>query len=135
MFDTTCKQGYLRLVDQRNADTLIPIIQQVARPGSVIHSDEWAAYNALRNFPHPQPYRHYTVNHQHHYVDPVTHCTTNHVEAHWSRTKKIVKQQNGMKRTVIPTYLDQQMWYDRYRMDVSSGFLNLIVHISQRYPL
>lgn len=135
IYDTISKQGYLRLVDQRNADTLIPIIQEIVRPGSIIFSDEWPAYARLDQLPRPQPYRHYTVNHRHHYVDPLSQCTTNHVEGYWARTKKTVKQQNGMQRHTIPSYMDQQMWFDRYRQDIGSAFLHLMEHISQKYPL
>ena len=55
-------------VKKRNAETLIPIIQREVEVGSVIHSDEWAAYRQLQQV----GFQHATVNHQHHYVDPAT---------------------------------------------------------------
>lgn len=35
---------YLELINDRSADTLLSIIERVSRPGTVIHSDKWAAY-------------------------------------------------------------------------------------------
>lgn len=41
IYDPQTKQGILRTVDQREAATLLPIIQQVVLPGTMIYSDEW----------------------------------------------------------------------------------------------
>ena len=43
--DTTTKQGFLVPVDQRNADTLLPIIQQYILPGTTIVSDNHLTVN------------------------------------------------------------------------------------------
>ena len=44
---TTPGVGYMELVPDRRAVTLIPIIQRVVLPSSIIHSDQWAAYQSL----------------------------------------------------------------------------------------
>lgn len=72
LYDTSTKQGYITFVQQRDENTLLPIIQQVVLPGTIIHSDQWAAYNGILRLPHPQPYRHLTVNHSVNFVDPIT---------------------------------------------------------------
>ena len=40
--------GVMCIVPNRSAQTLLPIIQQHVRTGSVIHSDEWAAYRRVK---------------------------------------------------------------------------------------
>nr|XP_047146837.1 uncharacterized protein LOC124819359 [Hydra vulgaris] len=57
-FDVTSKKGYLRRVEDRTAQTLVPIIQQWVAPGSIIHSDQWASYTNLNNL----GYNHFNVN-------------------------------------------------------------------------
>ena len=37
--------GYMEIVQCRDAATLLPIIQAHTAPGSIVHSDDWAAYH------------------------------------------------------------------------------------------
>ena len=41
---------FMELVPQRDAATLVPIIQRLILPGSTVWSDEWAAYNQLNAY-------------------------------------------------------------------------------------
>ena len=43
----TPSRGYVEIVERRNAATLFPIIQSVCLDGSIIHSDEWKAYQKI----------------------------------------------------------------------------------------
>ena len=43
--------GVMQLVAQRDAATLLPIIQQHVRPGTIVWSDMWAAYNRVQHLP------------------------------------------------------------------------------------
>ena len=62
--------GYMEVVQQRDAATLLPIINAHVAPGTVVHTDEWAAYNRLGTLPNVTS--HSTVNHSINFVDPVT---------------------------------------------------------------
>ena len=59
------RTGELQLVyvQRRDAATLIPIITRHIAAGSVIYSDEWAAYRHINAVP-GRHYIHQTVNHQ-----------------------------------------------------------------------
>ena len=83
--DIQTKKCFMVEVDQRNTQTLLPIIQQYILPGkhssfqiiswihrtlgTTIHSDEWRAYRTLGN---ELLYTHSTVNHSLFFVDPRT---------------------------------------------------------------
>ncbi len=62
------KCGIIKLVEDRSAETLIPIIQQYVVPGAVIHNDCWKAYNSLSSL----GFRHFTVNHKQKFRNPKT---------------------------------------------------------------
>ena len=72
--------GYMQIVDARDAAMFLPIIQAHTAPGTIIHSDEWAAYASIAaTIPHLQ---HKTVNHSLEYVNR-TDCThTQNIESY-----------------------------------------------------
>ena len=110
-YDPIEKKGFLIPVPQRDAATLLPIIQQWIAPGTTIHSDMWGAYNQLMNI----GYQHGTVNHTYHFVDPLTGVHTNHVESMWMRAKNKFKAHKGpTNRDVIADYLTEFMWMQRF---------------------
>ena len=52
------QDGFLVFVPNREAATLLPIIQQHVRPGSIIHTDGWASYNGIAGMNVQRPYIH-----------------------------------------------------------------------------
>ncbi|XP_063710240.1 uncharacterized protein LOC134838875 [Symsagittifera roscoffensis] len=127
--DTSYKPaiGYMEIVEQRNAATLLPIIQSVARPGSIIHSDEWRAYRGIQGM----GFAHKTVNHSVNFVEPDgTHTQT--VESYWNRKKTLIKSMLGCRRIFLHYYLQEFMWRDRFG---SRAFENIILHMNNFYSL
>ena len=70
------------MVQNRDAATLLPIIQAHSENGTIVHSDQWAAYRHVASI--PQVARHETLNHSVHFVSP-TGVHTQHVESYWNR--------------------------------------------------
>ncbi|XP_032685602.1 uncharacterized protein LOC116850894 [Odontomachus brunneus] len=60
------KKFFIISVKNRKSETLIPIIRRHIAPGSIIYSDSWRIYNALRY----ENYIHKTI--REHFVDPHT---------------------------------------------------------------
>ena len=76
---TSPATGFVQIVERRNAATLLPIIHQHIRPGTMVYSDEWRAYNQVGNL---SGLEHRTVNHSLFFVDPVTGVHTQTIESY-----------------------------------------------------
>ena len=85
--------GYMEVVHQRNAATLLPIIQAHTATGNIIHSDEWAAYRQVGGL--PSVATHNTVNCSLNIVDPVSGTHMKNIESCWCREKYKIKKIKG----------------------------------------
>ena len=65
--------------NKRDAATLLPIINRWILPGSIVHTDEWSAYNGLT----AAGFTHETVNHSIQFVEPLSGTHTNTQEGLW----------------------------------------------------
>jgi len=135
MVDTshTPALGVLEIVHQRDAATLLPIIQRHTKPGTEIWSDEWAAYNSVNTLPNVSS--HQTVNHSLHFKDPVTGVHTNNIESYWNRVKIKLKRMRGCHRHQLPSYLDEFMWFERHGKTPRQAFNNICRDIALKYPV
>ena len=120
--------GYMRVVLRRDARTLLLIIQTTVAPGSIVHSDEWAAYRSIQS---TTGLTHRTVNYSLHFVDPTTGVHTNNVESYWNRAKLKLKAMRGCTKDQLPSYLDEFMLKERFGRDQDDGFLNMLKHIAR----
>jgi transposase-like protein len=125
------KKSILLVVRARNAATLLKIIYKHCKPGSVIYSDLWKAYKHISKF--DKHFKHFTVNHSLHFVDPITRVHTNGIESVWRAAKQKVKQMGGIKRGYIQPYLDEFMF--RSNNGTDEPFYLLIEAIKKCFPL
>ena len=125
--------GYMEVVPQRNAATLLPIIQSHTQPGTIIHSDQWKAYNQVNTLPNVAS--HSTVNHSIEFVDPVTGTHTQNVESYWNRVKIQFKKMKGCHESQLPSYLDEFMWRERFGCTASSALDSIVDHIAEQYQV
>ena len=63
--------GFMNVVARCDAATLLPTVQAHVAPGTIIHSDEWAAYNRVASLPNVAS--HSIVNHSVTFVDRYQH--------------------------------------------------------------
>ena len=87
IYDPVKKEGYMQLVQHRDADTLLPIIRQYVPVCTEIWSDEWPAYRGLSAMGNT----HWTVIHSRNFKDLVTGVYTNHVEAYWNAKRTCMR--------------------------------------------
>ena len=112
---------------------LLPIIQQHVRPGTVVWSDEWAAYRRVQQLPAVS--QHGTANHSIEFVNPSTGVHTQSIESYWNRVKTKFKRMKGVQCTMMSSYLDEFMWRERHGRTDSAALRSLCRDISTRYPV
>ena len=109
--------GFMQMVDTRDAATLLPIIRAHTAPGTIIHSDEWAAYRRIPTS---------TVNHSVEFVNPTHGVHTQNIERYRNRVKKKFKTMKGVHSHQLPSYLDEFMWRERYGTSSEQAFDSII---------
>jgi hypothetical protein len=80
LYDRDTQKALFLHVPNRNATTLLNLINKHCLPKSVIYSDCWAAYNCISEIGDSR-FNHHTVNHNFTFVDRGIH--TNSVESIW----------------------------------------------------
>ena len=135
MVDTshTPALGYMEIVPDRSAATLLPIIQAHINPGTIIHSDQWAAYQQVASLPNVSAYD--TVNHSVEFVNSATGTHTQNVESYWNTSKRKFKAMKGCHADMLPSYLDECMWRERRGKTASDAFTHIIEDIADQYPV
>ena len=89
--DTSFKPsvGFMEIVENRGAEILLPIIQSVVRPGSIVHSDEWRSYRQIQG---RTGLSHRTVNHSISFVEPIPGVHAQNIESYWNVKKTLIKK-------------------------------------------
>lgn len=116
----------MEMVERRNADTLLPIIQKYIKPNTTIISDLWAAYRKIGDL--PEGYNHLTVNHSLNFVDPETGACSNTIESNWQKFKQEHKKRYGTIRSLLQSYMSEFMWRKVFKGE--NSFYNLWKQIS-----
>ncbi|KAL7864539.1 hypothetical protein AOLI_G00159590 [Acnodon oligacanthus] len=116
----------LKMVRDRSRNTLMPLIRKHIRRGSTVYSDCWRAYQPALNV---EGYRHLSVNHREHFVDPLTGCHTQHIERAWQTIKRHVSRYRGNKTSKRLKdhlrFIQWDYWLGRRR---SKGSLAQLIH-------
>ena len=112
MVDTTSKQSVLRLIQDRTAATLVPIIRQYCVPNAEVHSDEFASYNGLNG----HGFVHRTVCHKDNFVSPQG-IHTNDMVSYWGNMKTHFRSMNGTNMNMLPLHIDEYMYKHNNRQN------------------
>ena len=118
-------------VDNRSADTLIPLIQRHVYPGSRIYSDSWASYMGLNEL----GYEHFTVVHKTNFkqryrnVDTgeTVDCHTNRIEGAWKLCKDHFRRINGSNTKLFEQHIAEIVWRNHtHRENLYESFFSLL---------
>jgi transposase-like protein len=131
LYDVNQKVGAIEFVENRSADILLPLICKHVKPGTEIHSDQWAAYASISSINVDPPFIHKTVNHSLHFKDPVTGVHTNNIEAYWSAIKRRFRMLNGTSRGLTASYLDEHMYRERYGKTYVEMYFSILKDIGE----
>ena len=124
--DRVTKKIFLRVVDDRTRNTLLPIIQENIELGTMIYSDTWAPYFTLNQ----NGYNHAMVNHSVEFVSDEGVCT-NTIESLWSEIKAGLKIRRGFGKAQVEGYLDEFMYRRQFKLE--DIFEIMLVHIAEIY--
>ena len=117
----------MEVVTDRSAHTLYPIIRAVLNPNInvIVHTDRWATYNRLAN---EFNIIRRTVNHsdpRNRFISP--DCIhTQGMESHLNRWKSFIKYIKGIRKELLPGYLNEFMFRERNRANFFESFLTII---------
>lgn len=113
--------GYMEIVPDRTAATLLPTIQAHVAPGTIIHSDEYRIGTL------PNVYTQVTVNHS---IESCHGVHTQNIESYWNRSKIKLKQMRGCHASELASYLDEFMWWERYGTTAGAAYRSITADIA-----
>lgn len=100
------RRSFVVPVPDRSAATLLPILSQHIRSGSIVYSDLWRAYSGI---PAELGFEHATVNHSRNFRDPHTGVHTNSIEGTWNGLKLSIPPRNRTEEH-IDDHLFEFLW-------------------------
>ncbi|PIK52320.1 hypothetical protein BSL78_10776 [Apostichopus japonicus] len=115
-------------VEKRDENTLLTLIKKWIRPGSIIHSDCWKAYDCLSK----EGYTHLKVNHSVEFVNAETGACTNHIENEWLHAKKSLPAY-GSKHAHMNGYLAEHLWRSQVKHKGLDHFIEFLYSVSSVY--
>lgn len=116
------------VVADRTEATLLPIIKEFIREGSIVVTDCWPAYNRIGRI-RDRYYDHITVNHSERFVDPTTGACTNTIEGLWgSRFKRRIPRA-AYNEYALEGHLFKVVWLGNHKKNLWDSIWNTIANI------
>ena len=119
---------FFKIVEDRSAATLIPIIKEHIKPGSVILSDCWKAYDCLER----EGYNHLTVNHSIELKNSQTGACTNTIEPTWNAVKKSLPK-TGTRKDFYDSYFAEYCVRKQFLKPSQDKFLTFLKLVREVY--
>lgn len=119
---TAERKTFFLPVENRSAETLLPIIATHVLPGSIVYTDLWRGYSRIQE---ELFLMHFTVNHSETFVDPVTGVHTNSIEGTWNGLKMSISPRSRV-REGMEGHIAEFQWRRQHKSDRWDAFLALL---------
>lgn len=123
------KKCFFEVVEDRSANTLIPIIKKYILPGTTILSDCWKAYSSIES----EGYQHLTVNHSIEFKNKETGACTNTIESTWNAVKKSLPK-TGTVKSLYDSYLIEYCIRKKYLQNTDDKFTTFLDLVKRVFP-
>lgn len=117
---------FVRVVKNRNHQTIVDILSDHVLEGSIVHTDLWKGYVGIDQ---DIGVTHRTVNHSKEFVNSATGVHTNSIEGKWAGLKRRIVLRGRVEST-LPNYLFEQIWRSKHKNDLWNGFISSLREIS-----
>jgi transposase len=124
VFGILCRGGlvWAEVVPNVEAKTLLPLLRQRVKAGSVVCSDTFASYTGVA----AGGYVHRLVDHSQAFSDRKG-SHVNGLEGFWGYLKRRLAAKGGVRRERLPLYLAEYVWrYNHRRLSVAEQVKNLL---------
>ena len=114
--------------NKRDKKTLTDMLLKYVEVGTTVVSDMWAGYKNFNKY----GYKHVTVNHSEHFVDPTTGAHTQKIEGAWHLLKRRLGR-GGLRKKSMAMHLAEYMFQKHIRKGGSDPFLGFLSQIVNMY--
>ena len=115
--------AFITHIENKFTETIIPIIKNVIRPESIIHTDEVKVYKQLGK---DATYQHQSVIHKYEFVNYETGTHTRHIESLNNRLKKVLKEMHGCQMDKRENFILKFVWRNNEKEPCSIRTINSI---------
>ena len=113
VFGILCRNGkvWTEVVQDTEAKTLLPLVSQRVRRGSIVCSDTWKSYTGIA----AKGYVHRIVEHGKNEYSDGKGNHINGLEGFWGYLKRRLAAKGGIRRERLPLYLAEYVWRYNHR--------------------
>lgn len=120
---TVPAKGFMCLIEDKSASTILPIINRHVRFHSTIHTDEAKVYHVLSR---DNNYIHKSIIHKYNFVDYENSVHTQNIESYNNKVKLRIKAMKGIKSANRKNFLFEFSWLDNFSLNCYDITLDLI---------
>ena len=131
VFGILCRSGkvWAEVVPDTEAKTLLPLVNQRVRRGSVVCSDTWKSYTGIA----ARGYVHRIVHHGKQEYSDGKGNHINGLEGFWGYLKRRLAAKGGIRRQRLPLYLAEYVWrYNHRSVTIKDQTNNIMTLLKQQ---